>query len=240
MWRVETNWRCIRIAGPQQPAAKRLSSTLNLSVRRQTDRLLFVRWEPSWPGKIPMGITYLVANTAKRQYLDPIGNGKLHGLLWGFDGNALAHLLAGVVDAELLLDSWAGDPLFLVDDEPNPNRLPSLSPKTHDNRSAYEIVTQEYDNITLNVVASVFQRYEAHRDFFFEDAESSDTTFIMLADIAIHLSPPKFVRMFEAHFGKGWPSRYKRAVARHGWHRPMPLIIANRKNPPSTTVQTVE
>jgi len=178
-----------------------------------------------------MGITYVVVNTAKRQYLSPIENAKLHGLLWGFDGNALAHLLAGVVDAELLLDSWAGDPLFLVNDEPNPNRLSSLCPQNgDDNRSAYDIVTLEYDDITLNVIASVCQWHRAHMDYFLEDAESSDTTFIMLAHIVIHLSPPKFVKAFEGHFGKDWPSRYKRVVARHGWHRPMPLTDANRKN----------
>jgi hypothetical protein len=38
---VETNRQCIRI-GDQQPPAKRLRSTLNLTVRVQTVRLLFV------------------------------------------------------------------------------------------------------------------------------------------------------------------------------------------------------
>jgi hypothetical protein len=179
-----------------------------------------------------MGTTYLVVNTTKRQYFDPgqMGNSKYSGLLHGIGGHALAVLLfpREKCRAGFLIESWAGDSLYIIGDEPEEKPFPGLARSADESRSAYEVVTQEYDEITLNLIASILGDYGV-LDWYLEQADKHDHYFLTLANIVLYVDP-EFARLFEQRYGKGWPRRYQKALQACAEHCPMPMTQENRKN----------
>ena len=174
-----------------------------------------------------MGTTYLIVNTAKRQYFDPgwMGNSKYSGLLYGIGGHALARLLFPNPHG-WLIESWRGDPLYAIGDEPE-ELFPDLAYQAADGRSAGEVVIEEYDDITLNLIDSMLGGDTL--DWYFTRADESDFYFLILANIVLYVSPG-FAKAFEQRYGKNWQLRYRKAVKACAPWFPMPMTEENRKN----------
>ncbi len=183
-----------------------------------------------------MGTTYFVANTTKRQYFDPgsindVENPKRSGILWGLSGHALALLLLPDCRQDFYLESWIGDGLVLVGDESEPNRIEQLRPFQQDaEQDAYHIVTEQFDNISLNLIAQLCKRDEL-LDHFFACAERENCTFVNLAHIVMHLSVPHIESKFIARFGPNWRGRYIDTLKSESWHYPLPMTPESRKLP---------
>lgn len=176
-----------------------------------------------------MGTTYFAANCSKRQYFDPdhVGgseNTKQSGILWGLSGHALGLLLMPDYPLDFHLESWLGDALVLVGDEGEPNTISRLEPfQTESNQSAYEIVTQRFDDITLNLIALLCKR-QILMEHFLNEADQHKRVFVNLAHIIIHLQGSQLEREFISRFGDDWRRRYKEAIDSEPWHYPMPMI----------------
>lgn len=164
-----------------------------------------------------MGTTYFVANVAKRQYFDPGsicgGNSKRSGILWGMGGHALALLLLPDAKLDFHLVSWVGDPLVLVGDETSPNSIEVLKPLQHvPEQDAYHIATEQFDDITLNLIA-LLGKQERALDCLLDSAERHSNDFVHLAHAMMYLSARHIEIAFIKRFGANWRDRYDSILA---------------------------
>ena len=192
-----------------------------------------------------MGTTYFVCNSAKRQYFDPDGmgsgeNSKRSGVLWGLSGHALAHLLLPGAELGFHLTSWIGDPLFLVGDNVEPNTIDHLRPfQQGPDQDAYHIVTEQFDNITLNLIAYLC-RNRIQLEHFLNDAEQWPHTFINLAHTIAHLSADDLERGFTGRFGLDWKNRYYETLKQEPWHYALPMTPETTATPGPKIIRAVD
>ena len=176
-----------------------------------------------------MGVTYIVANSSKRQYFDPdsIGvseNTKWSGILRGISGHALAHLLRPNHALRFHLQSWIGDEFFLAGDTYSPNELEQLMPYQMGTDNEWTIVTTHFDNISLNLLAEMSQRTEI-LDEFIEVANESNVMLINLVNAMIGLNAKHIEHAVVSSFGNDWRKRYHTALESCDWHvYPQPMI----------------
>jgi hypothetical protein len=175
-----------------------------------------------------MGTTFFLANIAKRQYFDPSDAGgaentKRSGILWGMSGHALAQLLLPDADLGFSLESWIGDPLVLVGDECDPNTIDLLKPfqDTLD-QDSYHIVTEQFDNISLNLIAHLCKRREPFHHFL-DVAVQDDGAFVNLAHTILYLGAKHIELGLIARFGADWRDRYHEILKAMPYHYPLPL-----------------
>jgi hypothetical protein len=192
-----------------------------------------------------MGTTFLVANSAKRQYFDPDGmgskeNSKRSGILWGLSGHALGQLLRPDAQLGYYLDTWIGDPLFLVGDEAEPNSIAHLrrfqgSPE----QDAWHIVTEQFDNITLNLIAFLCN-HPAVMGYFLDDAKESSYTFLSLIHTMTHLSASHIESAVVREFGADWRDRYYAVLNEEPFHYPLPMTPQTRAGQAPKIVRAVD
>jgi hypothetical protein len=175
-----------------------------------------------------MGTQYFVANAAKRQYFDPgrLGsaeNTKRSGVLWGLSGHALAELLLPGADLGFYLSSWIGDPLFLFGDDATPNSIALLTPLQKSSKEqAYQIVTQSFDNVSINLIAQLC-RSPITRDYMLDEAERKGPTFVDIVHAFTYLAHADLDLAVNMRFGANWRERYYATLRAEPWHYPLPL-----------------
>lgn len=179
-----------------------------------------------------MGTTYFVANLAKRQYFDPSyaggsENSKRSGVLYGLSGHALGQLLMPRNQLDFYLESWIGDGLVLVGDEGDPNDIEQLKlfQKAPD-QDAYHIVTELFDDISLNLIAQLCKR-TAFLNHFLDLAEECSWVFMNLAHAFMFLPARSIEFAFIARFGTDWRHRYN-DILKSGPYYPMPMTPASQ------------
>ncbi len=164
-----------------------------------------------------MGITYILANSSKRQYFDPdsIGiaeNTKWHGILWGVSGHALAHLLRPNCELQFHLKSWIGDDFFLVSDTGEANRIEQLRPFGTGTEEEWTIVTTQFDDISLNLISLMSLRPEL-LELFIANAKKSDSMLVSLVNAMTGLDANHLESAIVSNFGNDWPRHYKKALS---------------------------
>jgi hypothetical protein len=167
-----------------------------------------------------MGTTYFVANTTKKQYFDPDIDGsentKRKGVLWGLSGHALGQLLLPGAKLDFHLEPWIGDSLVLVGDQAEPNSIELLRPfQLNPDQDAYHIVTEQFDNITINLIAYMCKS-DAIRDRLLENAAKQYWTLINLAHAVFYMGAPHIEQALVERFGDSWTKRYQEALRQHG------------------------
>ena len=186
--------------------------------------------------ELDMGTTYYVANSAKRQYFDPGWVGgweettKRSGILWGLSGHALAHLLLPDITLEFYLESWIGDSIFLVGDDSEPNSIVPLKPFQQEaDQDAYHIVTEQFDNISLNLIAHLC-KHSCVLDYFLDDADQNYYAFVNLAHTIMNLPCPHIEMPFVRRFGTDWRLRYIECLKAEPWRFPLPMTPESKRS----------
>ena len=181
-----------------------------------------------------MGTTYFVANSSKRQYFDPdyVGgseNTDRSGILWGLSGHALAQLLMPKCRLDFHLESWIADPLVLIGDDGEPNAIEQLIPfqETPD-QDAYHIVTEQFDNITLNLIALLCKRDDLMQSFL-DHADRHYYAFVNLAHAIMYLGAAHIESAFVNRFGTDWRGRYNETLKSEPWHYPLPMTPESKQ-----------
>lgn len=192
-----------------------------------------------------MGTTYFVANTAKRQYFDPghaggSENSKRSGILRGLGGHALAQLLLPGNDLHFHLETWIGDPLVLVGDDTETNEIELLKPFQRDaEQDAYHIVTEQFDDVTINLIAQLCT-CERILDDFLGLAELEYHVFLNLAHAAIYLKASHVEIALQQRFGSDWQKRYYEILRKEPFHYPMPMTPATKHTPGPHVLRAID
>jgi len=191
-----------------------------------------------------MGTTYFVANTAKRQYFDPghVGgseNTKRSGILRGLGGHALAQRLLPDADLHFHLEPWIGDPLVLVGDDAEPSEIELLKPFQRSIEDAYHIVTEQFDDITINLIAHLCTRPFILEEFV-ELAEKEYHVFLNLAHAVTYLRAPHIEIELEKRFGKDWRKRYYEILKAEPFHYPVPMTPETKQTPGPHVLKAVD
>jgi len=188
-----------------------------------------------------MGTTYFVANSAKQQYFDPDDAGgsectRRNRILWGLSGHALGVLLLPDVKLEFHLELWIGDPLVLVGDYPQPDPTKQFAPfqqdatqETDDVVDAYDIVTKQFGNVTLNLIAQLckLDSFTA-MDHFLSEAERCERVFLNLVHSFTYLKKARHIEMAVVErFGAEWCQKYIDALGKTGGYYPLPMTPEN-------------
>lgn len=192
-----------------------------------------------------MGTTYLLTNCSKRQYFDPnqfdgAENTKRSGILWGLSGHALAQLLLPQCRLDFHLEPWIGDALVLLGDDCEPNSIELLKPfQATADEHAYHIATEQFDNITLNLVAVLCKR-DNLMEHFLDNAEQHYHGFVNLAHIIMYLGAFHIELAVVNRFGKDWRDRYHETLQSEPWHYPLPMTPESRNTRRSHVLRAID
>ena len=174
-----------------------------------------------------MGVTYIVANSSKRQYFSPdsfgvLENTKWSGILRGISGHALAHLLRPNFTLGFHLQSWVGDEFFLAGD--TDSQIKQLTPYQTGTFNEWEVVTTHFDDISLNLLAEMSLRTGLLNEFI-EAAHESEIMLINLVNTMTGLNATHIETAVVSRFGTDWRKRYNVALKSCGWRDyPQPMI----------------
>lgn len=167
-----------------------------------------------------MGVTYIVANSTKLQYFDPgrVGineNTRWPSLLRGLSGHALAHLIRPLDDQDVgfHLTSWIGDDFFTVSDSGAADANPYLKPFHSDDDCEWTTVTENFEDISLNLIAVLCLQREI-LEVFIDKAKSSDEVLICLVHSMTGLNATHIESAIVERFGVDWSRHYKNAMKR--------------------------
>lgn len=154
-----------------------------------------------------MGEYLCVANASKKQYFDPFhfGEGtKRSSFLYGLSGFALGRLLSGQLDSGLWLESWAGDALYVVGDESPVSAFPPLAELSDPDDTSWHVVKDNFDDITLNVLAFLLNHDPFIRDDLFQAADRDKQLFATIVQSFEQLPIPTVKEAFINRVGGNW------------------------------------
>ncbi len=180
-----------------------------------------------------MGEYLRVANASKSQYFDPFhfGEGtKRSGFLYGLSGFALGRLLLGELDGRLWLESWAGDALYVVGDESPVSACPLLLELGDPEESSWHVVKDNFDDITLNVLAFLLNHDLSIRYELFQAADRDKQLFATIVQAFEQLPIPTVKEAFISRIGGNWRKEYREALSEVHGSLPVAMTPENRKN----------
>ena len=152
-----------------------------------------------------MGQTYLIINSAKRQFLDPgtFGeNSKRSGVFHGMHATALALM---VTDARITFDhelvgSWCGDPLSILGDY-NTSEDPD--------DEAWRRTKNEFEDVSPKAIAMLCMLDDNHAQQLVDRASRDEGLFVDLGTVVHTVGCPPLEARLQVAFGAHWNRRYQ-------------------------------
>lgn len=166
-----------------------------------------------------MGASHFVANAAIRQFFRPgaFDNDRGKYLLRGLSGHALALLIRGHMPDPGGLGCWAGDPIFIVDDDVEPVWTGRLLPERTDRVSDYDVLMTAYTDVTYPVIAGLGHREDVAVEFV-ERADRSESFFLALTTVLTRYDAAALRACYLTAFGGDWRRRFDQTWGRNaGW-----------------------
>jgi hypothetical protein len=163
-----------------------------------------------------MGEYFLIVNPAKRQYIDAFHFGesiKFNGILRGKHATALALLICDEAQAiPPLGGTWAGDPLVVTGDSAPANTAGvTTATSSHPDRNLYRLAQEEFENISLQMIAMLCERDHTSADEFAERARTDKHLLAELGEVVFQIGCPPLQAALKDTLGSDWTKHYKEA-----------------------------